>query len=157
MATRGEALTACSEARVALQRDGFAVVRGVFGRAEIERLGAHVDGCRMDNGPLRLVPGSHLRGPLPHGDDRTQAHSQVGPGTPRPALLEPGDVAIFGPFVIHGSTPNRSADPRRVLVSGFALPGANHRRYPGHGAGRCVSLRDVDPAATSCCAVRSRP
>lgn len=102
-----------------------------------------IDACTPDNGPLLLVEGSHLQGPLPHRSDRTLDASVLAGRRPTPALLAPGDVAIFGPYVIHGSVPNTSAGSRRVLVSGFALPGANRRVYPGQGAGRRV----VGPAA----------
>jgi ectoine hydroxylase-related dioxygenase (phytanoyl-CoA dioxygenase family) len=51
------------------------------------------------------------------------------------ALLDPGDVVLFGPFVIHGSSPNTSDGPRRLFLQGYALPGANHRLYPGCGLG----------------------
>jgi hypothetical protein len=37
---------------------------------------------------------------------------------------------------VHGSTANHSALPRRVLINGYACPGANGRVYPGAGSGR---------------------
>jgi len=37
---------------------------------------------------------------------------------------------------VHGSGPNEGTTPRRVLINGYAHPGANHRVYPGEGAGR---------------------
>jgi hypothetical protein len=47
-------------------------------------------------------------------------------------------VLFFGPYAIHGSTPNESAVPRRVLINGYAYPGANGRVYPGEGSGRTL-------------------
>jgi hypothetical protein len=47
-----------------------------------------------------------------------------------------GDVLFFGPYAEHGSLPNESASPRRVLINGYAAPGANRRVYPGRGSGR---------------------
>ncbi len=41
-----------------------------------------------------------------------------------------GDVLFFGPYAVHGSTPNQSNKPRRVLINGYAAPGANKRVYP---------------------------
>ena len=99
-----------------------------------------IDACTAENGPLLLVPGSHRHGPLPHLADRTLGVEALAGRAPQAALLAPGDVAIFGPYVIHGSEPNASGGARRVLVSGFALPGANRRVYPGQGAGRRVEL-----------------
>ena len=49
-----------------------------------------------------------------------------------------GSVIFFGPYAVHGSTPNRSATPRRVLINGYAYPGANGRVYPGEGSGRTL-------------------
>jgi ectoine hydroxylase-related dioxygenase (phytanoyl-CoA dioxygenase family) len=49
-----------------------------------------------------------------------------------------GSVLFFGPYAIHGSTPNESAVPRRVLINGYAYPGANGRVYPGEGSGRTL-------------------
>jgi ectoine hydroxylase-related dioxygenase (phytanoyl-CoA dioxygenase family) len=34
--------------------------------------------------------------------------------------MEPGDVAIWNPFTVHGSLPNRSVHVRRVYINGFA-------------------------------------
>ncbi len=49
-----------------------------------------------------------------------------------------GDVLFFGPYAVHGSTPNLSSQPRRVLIDGYAAPGANGRYYSGRGARRVL-------------------
>jgi ectoine hydroxylase-related dioxygenase (phytanoyl-CoA dioxygenase family) len=49
-----------------------------------------------------------------------------------------GSVIFFGPYAVHGSTPNASSVPRRVLINGYAYPGANGRVYPGEGSGRVL-------------------
>ncbi len=105
------------------------------GRGSFVELATALDPMGEDNGPLRFVPGSHLRGhlSLPDGSlpaDRFDPADAVSP------TLEPGDVVAFGPFVIHGSEPNRATRPRRLFLNGFALPGANRRVYPGAEAGR---------------------
>jgi ectoine hydroxylase-related dioxygenase (phytanoyl-CoA dioxygenase family) len=43
---------------------------------------------------------------------------------------------FFGPYTAHASFENTSDRYRRVLINGYASPGANHRTYPGDGAGR---------------------
>jgi hypothetical protein len=63
--------------------------------------------------------------------DASQATSVVG---------HAGDVLFFGPYAVHGSTPNQSRSPRRVLINGYAAPGANGRFYPGKGACRTLTL-----------------
>jgi ectoine hydroxylase-related dioxygenase (phytanoyl-CoA dioxygenase family) len=55
--------------------------------------------------------------------------------------MQPGDVAFFSPYAIHGSQPNNSKGPRRVFINGFAYPGANQKKYPGQGSGRRVYLK----------------
>ena len=50
-------------------------------------------------------------------------------------LLEPGDLVIMHPFLIHGSQPNTSQDMRRLFLQGYTVEGVNSRLYPGCGAG----------------------
>ncbi len=135
------------------RRFGTAAWTDIDGRGSYLQTLLAIDACTLDNGPLCLVPGSHGRGALVHSAARTLPIEALRGVRPVPALLAAGDVAIFGPFVIHGSTPNQGDAPRRVLVSGFALPGANHRAYPGKGSGRRLDLGCLDPAAPACAAV----
>ena len=53
---------------------------------------------------------------------------------------QPGDVLFFGPYTVHASIENLSTCYRRVLINGYAYPGANHRIYPGDGAGRRLTV-----------------
>ena len=103
-----------------------------------------VDSMTEENGPLLYVPGSHRLGPLLGADRRAQIDALVARTAPRPVIAEPGTLVFFGPFLIHGSSPNRSASPRRVVINGFARPGVNRRRYHGAGMGvrRQVGLAD---------------
>lgn len=120
-----------------------------------------VDDMTLDNGPLQFLPDDAVsldeRGRLQsrHDDYHEAAPSLHGAfavdvaGTtvlptaaiepdPRRAITvtgKAGDVVVFGPYAVHGSTPNRSRAPRRVLINGYAAPGANGRRYPGSGLG----------------------
>ena len=55
-------------------------------------------------------------------------------------MLKAGDVAFFGPYVFHSSSLNKTDSPRRVLINGYAQPGANKREYPGVGLGRHLKL-----------------
>ncbi len=126
----------------------------VDGRGSFVELACALDPVGPDNGPLALIPGSHRLGHLSTDPvtralpaDAFDASRAVTPA------LSPGDVLAFGPFVIHGSAPNRGSRPRRLFLNGFALPGANHRVYPGEGAGRSVEapkddLRSPTPPVT---------
>lgn len=86
-----------------------------------------VDRCTEENGCLQFIPGSHreARGLLCGGyegwDANTANHAAL-ERLPPPvlALLEPGDVAIWNAYTIHGSQPNRSRSSRRLYINGFA-------------------------------------
>lgn len=91
--------------------------------------GIAVDPHRPESGTMRLYPGSHRLGDLalaPRG-------SILGTGIAEDALeqagldpaklvdfaLEPGDVGLWHPHMIHGSGPNRSARDRRLYINGY--------------------------------------
>lgn len=71
----------------------------------------HLDRCGIDDGPLRVVPGSHLHGRL---DDEAarQWRERCGETT---CLAEPGDVLVLRPLTLHASSKARGTSPRRVL------------------------------------------
>jgi ectoine hydroxylase-related dioxygenase (phytanoyl-CoA dioxygenase family) len=80
----------------------------------------------VESGCLRVVPGSHLRDQLPHGDtfatDNMLTRGQEVKVTvdERDALdvvLRPGEMSLHHVRLIHGSEPNRAAH-RRI---GFAI------------------------------------
>ena len=75
-----------------------------------------LDDFTADNGPTRVVPGSHLRGSLPKDEMRD-------PAAPHPdevTLLAPaGTVVIFNSHLWHGGTLNRTAMRRRALHAYF--------------------------------------
>jgi hypothetical protein len=78
---------------------------------------------------LRFIPGSHLHGDL-HMDCET--HS-LGAAMTDSALeaagfsasdtieleLEPGDLAVWSPYLVHGSGTNRSDHKRRFYINGY--------------------------------------
>ncbi len=93
------------------------------------------------NGPLRFLPGSQRRGHRGLPPDGTLP-PDLEAIEPVAATMKAGSVALFGPYVVHGSSANRSSRPRRVLINGYAYPGANRRAYPGRGAGRRLDLEE---------------
>ena len=100
-----------------------------------------IDAMTLDNGPIRVIPGSHLSGHLPVGSDgKTLPSSSIDCDSAIPALLNPGDVLLLGPYTIHGSAPNHSRTSRRIFLNGFAMPGANKREYPWLGKGRLIRI-----------------
>lgn len=131
--------------------------RDVNGRGSYVQTILLVDDMRADNGPLQFLPDDAVtldaRGRLTSGHDDYGAPAGTGglTGLPRSAESSPwdesravtvtgraGDVLVFGPHAVHGSLPNTSTSPRRVLINGYAAPGANARVYPGVGSCRVL-------------------
>ena len=119
----------------------------VNGRGSFVQTLIALDPMTPDGGPLMFIPGSSTWGPVDFGE---HDYDQPASSHVRPAqfdeddavtvLAEPGDVLFFGPYTAHASFENRSERYRRVLINGYAHPGANHRTYPGDGAGRRIEL-----------------
>lgn len=112
--------------------------RDVNGRGSYVQTLLLVDDMTEENGPLEFVPktaatlderGRIVRGERGLAVDGTRAVPVTG---------RAGDVLVFGPYAIHGSLPNVSSKPRRVLINGYAAPGANRRVYPGREACRVL-------------------
>lgn len=123
--------------------------RDLNGRGSYVQTIMLVDDMTEANGPLKFIPDSAVAGgagkrlsmaaydyntPMSAGEkavafDESRAVSVMGAA---------GSVLFFGPYAIHGSTPNESEVPRRVLINGYAYPGANGRVYPGEGSGRVL-------------------
>lgn len=117
------------------RRYGSELWTDVDGRGSYLQMTLAVDPMSPDNGGLRMLPGTHRLGFV--ADPKTGAlpPTVVDEARAVDVLLEPGDLAVFGPFVVHGSGPNTGAVPRRLFLQGYALPGANRREYPGCGLG----------------------
>ena len=92
-------------------------------------------GGDLDNGPLHVVPGSHQWGHLPHVD--TPSHlGTAGDWSFADALRidgEPGDTVFFHIHTLHGSTPNRSPNPRPVFINRY-LEASDYQTYFGTDA-----------------------
>jgi ectoine hydroxylase-related dioxygenase (phytanoyl-CoA dioxygenase family) len=102
-----------------------------------------LDEMTPDSGPLLFMPGSAKWGRVEFGDDA--GHGALATAKMPTRFREkdavtiaarPGDTVFFGPYTAHASFENTSDRYRRILINGYACPGANHRVYPGEGAGR---------------------
>jgi ectoine hydroxylase-related dioxygenase (phytanoyl-CoA dioxygenase family) len=88
-----------------------------------------VDPHRTDNGAMVFCPGSHRRGELSlDGDGRVMERDMTADDLRRigiaadatvPLALEPGDVALWNLYMVHGSGPNVSGIDRRVYLNGY--------------------------------------
>ena len=76
----------------------------------------HLDECGADNGPLRVISGSHLLGKL--GDDAIQRH--VARQQAVELRVGKGAVVLMRPLLVHASVPARVPSHRRVLHLEFA-------------------------------------
>jgi ectoine hydroxylase-related dioxygenase (phytanoyl-CoA dioxygenase family) len=91
--------------------------------------GLALDPHRPESGAMRFIPGSHLSGDL--GMDCSKkalgtamseaALAAVGLSADRAVdlLLEPGDLALWSPHLVHGSGTNRSDHKRRLYINGY--------------------------------------
>ncbi len=71
----------------------------------------HLDDCGADQGPLRVLPGSHALGIL----DDTRIHA-LAACTPSQTCLAPsGAVVAMRPLLVHASSKAQAPAPRRVL------------------------------------------
>ncbi|MCA9493190.1 MAG: phytanoyl-CoA dioxygenase family protein [Myxococcales bacterium] len=125
------------------RRYGTDLWNDVDGRGSYVQIGLAVDPMGPDNGGLAFVRGSHRAGFV--ADPLTGA--LPGPPPDRASVVAPelaaGDLALFGPFTVHGSEPNTSDRSRRLFLQGYAVPGANARNYPGCGRGVRRFVREV--------------
>ena len=81
----------------------------------------HLDDCPTDNGPLRVVPGSHRMGII--GLD--QIHAAHSAGSVRELPVGAGGVVAMRPLLLHSSRPCHNAAHRRVIhieYAGVDLP-----------------------------------
>ncbi len=108
--------------------------RDVNGRGSFVQTILLVDDMTEENGPLEFVPMDAVQ----VDDERRLVKASVDASRAISITGRAGDVLFFGPYAVHGSTPNQSSKPRRVLINGYAAPGANKRFYPGRGACRVL-------------------
>ncbi len=104
-----------------------------------------LDPMSEDNGGLSLEVGSHLKplssavdlhtGQRSKGDDREapQDPAKLGAKFETPAFAL-GDVVFFDCLTLHGSGPNRSDQPRRILSLRFASLDMIYSPRPGNSA-----------------------
>jgi ectoine hydroxylase-related dioxygenase (phytanoyl-CoA dioxygenase family) len=71
----------------------------------------HIDDCGVENGPLRVVPGSHLCGRIA---DSTALDLRDTLGEEQ-CLAEGGDAVIMRPLILHASSKAAAPSRRRVL------------------------------------------
>jgi len=106
------------------------------------------------NGAMRVIPGSHLRGDLRINEGRSSftearedavAEAGLDPDAAVAVEMEPGDVALWSPYVVHGGGINRSRDDfRPFYINGYVTAANCDRGQPVFADGVPVPL--VTPA-----------
>jgi len=91
--------------------------------------GLAIDPHTPESGCMRFIPRSHLRGDLDMDSSKLvlgtamsdDVLEQVGLSAEDAIelLLEPGDLALWSPYLVHGSGNNRSDHKRRLYINGY--------------------------------------
>jgi ectoine hydroxylase-related dioxygenase (phytanoyl-CoA dioxygenase family) len=84
--------------------------------ARVLALRVHLDDSASDNGPLRVLPRTHMLGVLT--DDAI--HELVRQVKPVDCLVPKGGVIAMRPLIVHASSKCKSRSPRRVLHIEYA-------------------------------------
>jgi ectoine hydroxylase-related dioxygenase (phytanoyl-CoA dioxygenase family) len=98
-------------------KEGVTYAQAPAGALEqVLALRLHLDDCGEENGPLRVIPGTHGIGVLT--DEEIERHTTY--QEPVECLVPRGGVVAMRPLVIHASSKSRSQAPRRVLHLEYA-------------------------------------
>jgi ectoine hydroxylase-related dioxygenase (phytanoyl-CoA dioxygenase family) len=112
--------------------------------------GLAIDPHTRRSGCMRIIPRSHLRGDLNMdssrkalGTEMTDAALEKIGLSAADAIdltLEPGDLALWSPYLVHGSGKNSSAHKRRLYINGYVRAADCDRGEWAFRAGRPVPL-----------------
>lgn len=107
----------------------------------------HFDDAPLEKGCVRVVPGSHKRGVLPHRGEGSwhldPAEYPVESALPVPAKA--GDVLFFSYLTIHGSGINTSGEARTTLLVQMRDPADPPSVRTHESRGQGMMLRGIDP------------
>lgn len=112
--------------------------------------GLAIDPHNSESGGLRFIPRSHLRGDL-HMNCETHSLGVAMKDSALEAVgfsatdaieleLEPGDLALWSPYLVHGSGTNRSDHKRRFYINGYVRAADCDRGEWAFRNGRPVGL-----------------
>ena len=79
-----------------------------------------IDPCNDKTGGLRIIPKSYLLGALKIDLQAETSQPEFDVSLAVTPQLNPGDMIMFNPYMIHGSTANQSSMNRRVMINGYA-------------------------------------
>jgi ectoine hydroxylase-related dioxygenase (phytanoyl-CoA dioxygenase family) len=84
--------------------------------AQMLAIRIHLDNCNTDNGPLRVIAGSHLLGKL----DDDELAGLVARTACAEVVAPRGSIVLMRPLLVHASSMAKVSDHRRVLHIEFA-------------------------------------
>ena len=84
--------------------------------SQVVALRLHLDDSKAENGPLRVLPGTHAHGVL--SDE--QIHAAARRIAPVTCTVARGGVLMMRPLLVHASSKVAAASPRRVLHFEYA-------------------------------------
>jgi ectoine hydroxylase-related dioxygenase (phytanoyl-CoA dioxygenase family) len=97
--------------------------------ASYVQTGLAIDRHDPESGCMRFIPGSHSRGDLgldsstevmgSSPSDDVLLEAGLSPAGAVDLVLDPGDLALWNPYLVHGSGTNRSAHGRRIYINGY--------------------------------------
>ncbi|HEX5732704.1 MAG TPA: phytanoyl-CoA dioxygenase family protein [Blastocatellia bacterium] len=111
---------------------------------------------RRANGCMRAVPGSHKQGLLNHVNTRDDSNllfrgesvKIVDESQAVDVVLQPGEMSLHQSTIVHGSNPNRSAEPRIGFIVRFVTNRITKQDRPVlrvRGEGDCSHLNLARP------------
>jgi hypothetical protein len=110
--------------------------------------GLAIDPHAPSSGCMRFIPKTHVKGDLdmdiatevlstPLSDEALLAVG-LDPADAIDVVLDPGDVALWSPFLVHGSGANHSTHQRRLYINGYVRADACDRGEWAFRGGRPV-------------------
>jgi len=111
--------------------------------AEVVSIWLALSPATAESGAMRMLPGSHRRGSMPHhetfaADNLLSRGQTITAGLDEAAAvqttLRPGEMSIHDGWTCHDSGPNRSADRRIGFNMNIVRPGARQIRFAGDSA-----------------------
>ena len=128
--------------------------------------GLALDAHAPESGCLRFIPHSHSRGDLrmncsTHSlgekmRDAVLDEAGLSASNAIDVLLEPGDLALWSPYLVHGSGTNRSSHKRRFYINGYVRAEDCDRGEWAFRDGRAVPF-DPEQAIVHYEELRERP
>lgn len=107
----------------------------------------HFDDAPLEKGCLRVIPGSHKKGPLEHetvgGYHLSPEQYPVLEALPLPAKA--GDVVFFSYLTVHGSGVNESSEDRTTLLIQMRDPEDVPTVKTHESRGQGMMLRGINP------------